>query len=241
MSFVHEPDRQFSEHLSNHLEFLANRASSGRTRSSHEAKDGRNELFDLIANEKVSPLAVIHGFLDALREYPTLQLPVIYLMRDVHLILRDSQRYAIPELFWLIVQTGLPSELEEHDHVISALVDLGGREAVRSILVPRLIEATDLNREQVLRSFYFTGHSIETLRIAVQIAPVTSEDSYSKYTLFDAVRLVFELTGRPPETDYQFLHDLLRQGLTLLEPDGIDRCREAVARLTNLTVNENDA
>jgi hypothetical protein len=203
-------------------------------------KTNRNEIYSefstLIEEGQVSINAVVTTISEMFSKFSTHKLGVLLIMRTMFVNSTFKGGYKYPEFFWLIVKHGVLDEMTEVDTVLPAVVEICGHDLIRSYLHYRLLEKPQQNIRSVIRAFYYTSYTVQTLEIIISTIPF-DETHLELYTFVfsDAFSIIhphrqLSLT----KEDKEFLRGFFTQGLKINNVSIIKSCKRGLTRLSTI-------
>ncbi len=195
-----------------------------------------NRLLEAIADESAMPEAVIQIITQLFAQYPEHDLILLQLLRSISDINKWQGGYLYPEFRWLVVQLIATKDMDWFEQVydvIPVLVDICGTELMRAFLLTMLVNPTHkTNMLTLLRAFYYTGHTIETLQMLHRLIKPSEQPAAFERLMLDTANFVL---SRPDitfkETDRTFLIGRLKAGSPLVLANA-ERYEAALTLLT---------
>jgi hypothetical protein len=193
-----------------------------------------SELIEMAIRPDTSPSHVIEAFSQAFSEYPTRNLVLLHLMRAIVVSNRQNKQYRYPEFLWIIFESGLLSDSRNINGIMSALADICGQSVLRSYLVHRLITETGRKRTYIIQAFYYTGYTVDTIKIVAEhITSQKYEDKAYVYLYSGAMSLLYgEQASMLSDDDKRFLKAFFEEGIDLGLPQVTESCLKSLKKLS---------
>ncbi|MBX3080187.1 MAG: hypothetical protein KF716_01050 [Anaerolineae bacterium] len=163
---------------------------------------------------------------------------LIYLMDALVYSSTERDGYGYPELFWLVVESNILFEFSDISDVGrfigGFLCRTGGVEATRSYLIHKLLSKDTATHANALVAFYATGHSLQSLRAVVELAPEPNNSNAQLYVFIYIDAWTFLAKNRDVKltpTDKLALTAFFSRGLALMNSFKPNYCQKALAIL----------
>lgn len=189
-----------------------------------------DNFLDSLVNGRAKPQEIIRTLAQLLNDYPDQSAFIAKILADIRTFSRARQQYDYPEFFWLVLQSDnfMKSPICDQANLLSKL---GPVEVVRARLSYLLITRTDISPPDLIRAYYYTGHTPDSLQLMTQLIPASDETLYVLvYT--DALSMLYRQTPEAlPEKDQAFLVDFFKRGLKMTNPRIQANCQKALQKL----------
>ncbi len=200
-----------------------------------------DRMLALLESGRTTELGLLQTFIVLFQRADRIgKLGLIHLMNDLIDYSIDLGGYNYPELFWLVVESNLLFEFTDISDVGSRiggfLRKTGGAQVTRSYLIQTLLSKDTTRHANAFMAFYATGHTLQSLRIVMKVAPEPNENNASLYVCIYADATRFLATNKDIELtneDRIALKTFFSRGLTLTNQFAIDYCQQALAILAN--------
>jgi hypothetical protein len=167
---------------------------------------------------------------------------LIYTMEDLICVSTTRGGYGYPELFWLVLESNILFEFTDISDVGRLiggfLCKTGGAQLTRSYLVQTLLGKDTTRHANAFMAFYATGHSLQSLRIVMQVAPEPNESNAQLYVFIYGDAWAFLVNNKDVKLSNGDKVDLIAfftRGLTLSNHLAVDYCQKALAILGEMT------
>jgi len=168
---------------------------------------------------------------------------LLYVMDDFIFNSRDRDGYGYPELFWPVLESNILFEFTDISDVGRLvggfLCRTGGVQVTRSYLIHTLLSDDKTKHTNAFMGFYATGHTLESLRIVVKVAPKPNESNAQLFVLIYRDAYVFFATHKDlklTNDDKAVFTAFFTLGLSSPNSFVIDSCQEALAVLGEMTI-----
>ncbi|MEP7288691.1 MAG: hypothetical protein ABI947_23305 [Chloroflexota bacterium] len=200
----------------------------------------RNALWDRILTVFDSGYATEFGVLQTLSslfqnaDRPG-KLSLIITMDDLVYISTSRGGYGYPELFWLVLESNLLFEYTDISDVGSRIAGFlcrtGGIQATRTYLIHILLSDDKTKHTNAFLAFYATGHSLQSLRITMEVAPEPTDSNTQLYVFIYSDAWAFLARNNDVKLSAEDKADLtafFNRGLALTNSFAIDYCQKAL-------------
>jgi hypothetical protein len=227
-----DKDVQFHDLLFEYLDLAEKQLSS-----TEESEVLWNSVTELTYENEVSPPAFIRCASEVFKKYPLRHLFLIQMFEGMVSTRREKDTpHLYPEMLWIVVQenilNNLLSTLRVFD-VINHICRIVDRNVVRAYLNYVLINEGESKHADLVRSYYYTGHTIDSLKIVNQVVRFPEDDfDLLNYHYLNAMSFMFNPKSASLKPEEKFwLKSYFMKGITIGHPEISDSCHKALAQL----------
>ena len=136
-------------------EYMNLAATKGRAAPQEQADSIYQQFMEMIEFSEVDTATVIRSISAMLKQYVSLRLALLELMRNIKYMSEyHGGGYSYPEFFWLTVESGIMTDVNDINSIMTALTDIANSDIIRAYLNYALLTRDQANTRNIVTAYY---------------------------------------------------------------------------------------